>query len=475
MRTVNCFLLTTALLLAATQPARAQLPVSGIYVPERDIFDLTMQQIMSNFDIDAGVLAVSNNGVIVYQRGFGFSTPENTPMRLASVEKPIVSAAIRQLILDGDLNFTDRVFDLGSGLGILPHLPWQGLGDTRLAKITVQDLMNHLGGWDFAVPIGNPPLGSGTGGQAGDPQFLTAEIAIQMGNVPIPANRENIIRFMLSQPLQFDPGTIPTGGQCTNPSGNPAYCYSNFGHMVLGRIVEEVSGMGLVDFYHSRVITPDMWVPNQEIIYGRSLSQHQHPLEPFYNCGGCMCQNVFDPFGPMVPCPCGGFQLEAFQGHGNLVTSAVPLLRYMENYVVGVQAGAGAPWSLGIGGNFTGAFDGTNTSIIQRGDGINIVVLFSRRDSNAAASAAQLISAIITNSNPVFPTFDVDGYWIDFTAPPVPFEVGGFNHPFRNMSQALDVGAGAKLRFKPGSTSWTGTISHKVVMDSPFGTATIGN
>ncbi len=53
--------------------------------------------------------------------------------------------------------------------------------------------------------------------------------------------------------------------------------------------------------------------------------------------------------------------------------------------------------------------------------------------------------------------------------------VGGCDHPLRAMGQALVVGAEAKLRLQPGSTNWTGTISHKVLIDAPFGTAAIGN
>ena len=71
---------------------RAQLPVSGRPVPELKAFDDAMQSYMSTMGITAGVLAVSVDGCIVYQRGFGYlipppgevNLPENTPMRLAT-------------------------------------------------------------------------------------------------------------------------------------------------------------------------------------------------------------------------------------------------------------------------------------------------------------------------------------------------------------------------------------------------------
>lgn len=457
MTRLNALGLIIAILVAC--PVKAQLPMSGVHVAELDVFDNAMQGIMSGSNYGNGVLAVSKDGVVVYQRGFGINVPENMPMRLASVEKPICAAAIRKLIAVGDLNWSDEVF--GSS-GILPHQPFNGTwGDTRLGNITVMDLVNHQGGWDRAkAPIG-------------DPQFKAIQIASAMG-IASPAGRDDIIRYMLTQPLEYDPGT----NGCINANNQPTFCYSNFGYMVLGRIVEEVSGRSLSSFYRTRVITANMWIPYTEVFTGRALDINQDPREPPYHCSSCNCPNIFNPSGPGVPCPYGGFHIEAFKGHGNLVASAVPLLKYMDNYQVAVQSTAGTPlppMSFG-GGVFSGGMDGTSTCVWQRGDGTNIVVLFPRRTAgDLAGIAAGFISDIIDAQNLDWPTFAVDGFWVDFTAPAAQIEVGGYDHPFRTMNQALAVGSGAKIRLQPGSSSWTGTISHKILMDAPFGTATIGN
>lgn len=466
-----------SLILAATvfsRSACAQLPVYGKHVSELTAFDDLMQQFMNVNDIPEGVLAVGKDGFVVYQRAFGGNLPENTPMRLASVEKPIAAAAIRKLVSDGDLSLTDQVFSSRSGTsGILPHEPWNGAwGDNRLGDITVEDLMNHQGGWNHTTLLGTPPLSD----EHGDPQFLTLQIAQRM-DIPSPAGPDDIIRFMLSQPLQYDPGT---NGCVVNGTNNSTFCYSNFGYMVLGQIVEEVSGTSLLNFYRSRVLSPAMWVPRQEIFTGRSLRTAQNPREPSYLCSFCSVTNIFDATGPSVQNPYGGFHLEAFTGHGNLVSSAAPLLTYMDHYRVGVQAmdGAGLPVPLlpFNGRPFQGGMDGTSTCMWQRGDGINIVVLFpTRRAGNMAQVAAQLVSNTIDASISNWPTLAVDGFWIDFAAPPSNTEVGGYDHPFRNLDQGLAVGAGAKIRLKPGSSTWTGTISHKVQIDAPLGTAIIGN
>lgn len=449
-------------------PAQAQLPVSGIHVPQLTAFDDIMQSMMQDNGIAAGVLAVSEDGVVVYQRGFGVDVPENMPMRLASVSKSITAAAVHRLVADGAISLIDRVFDLGSGNGILPHQPWQGLGDPNIANIRVIHLLDHRSGWNHGTLVTNPPIGGG------DPQFHTVEIANAMG-IPAPAGRDDIIRFMLSQPLQYTPGT----DGCMTDSGTPTYCYSNFGYMLLGRIVEVTSGLSLHEFVRQRIITPQQGVPHQELFTGRTLLFNQDPREPLYQCTNCSCQNVFDPTGPLVPCPYGGFYLEAFIGHGNLVAGAVPLIRFMENYRIAVQGTAGLPLGDTIpGGNFAGSIDGSNTAVIQRSDGINIVVLFSKRDADLdqlyALTAASLVSAEI-NGLTDLPSFAVDGFWVDFHAPADPIEVGGYNHPLRTVQQAIDVGAGAKWRLKPGTSNWTGTIEQQVIIDAPFGDATIGN
>lgn len=444
-----------------TAPVGAGLPVAGVPVPDLEIFDNVMHAYMPFHGINAGVLAVSKDGVVVYQRGFGTGIPENTPMRLASVEKPITAAAVRKLIAAGVLNWSDPVFDLDECPGgLLSHVPWDGLADERLCDITLQDLVNHVGGWDRDTAA------------IGDPQFYTLQMAQEMGIAP-PAGRDDIIRYMLSQPLQFDPGT----NGCTDGNGNPFYCYSNFGYMVLGRIVEEYSGAGLVGFVHANVLTPQMWVPNQEVMFGRTFDANQSPREPTYQCTSCNCTNVFDPDGSGVPCPYGNWHQEAFLGHGNLVASAAPLLVYMDQYQVAVQMAAGTPLPPGDfgGGVFNGALQGTSTTMWQRDDGINIAVLFTHWGGTEHGQAvAGLISDIIDTQNFDWPTMAVDGFWIDFNASPGGVEVGGYHHPLRTMAQGLAVGAGAKLRFKPGATSWTGTISHRVQMDAPFGNVTIG-
>ena len=74
-----------------------------------------------------------------------------------------------------------------------------------------------------------------------DPMFIPIKIAKTFGTEP-PANQEQIIRYMLTQPLDFDPGEREA--------------YSNFGYCVLGRVIEKVSGKPYGKYVQEEVLAP---------------------------------------------------------------------------------------------------------------------------------------------------------------------------------------------------------------------------
>ena len=440
--------------LAGLPATIAQLPVTGVPVPELADFDDAMQDHMALYGLQAGVLAVSRDGCVVYQRGFGWLSeshplPENTPMRLASVEKPLTAATVRKLANLGHFSLGDCVFDLDQpGGGILDIEPWGDIGDDELQDITVEDLLHHEGGWDGEL-IGF------------DPQFEAIFIAGDMG-ISSPPGRVNTARYMLSQPLQHSPGT--------------QFAYCNFGYMLLGLIVEQFEGPLHVDAIREHALTPAMWVPATELIRGRTFLADQSPREPAYLCPEYTCTNAFDPEGPQIECPYGRWDHEAFTGHGNLVASAAPLLTFLDRYVV-FGSSIGMPLSAPISNGHTGAIDGTSTVARQRSDGINVVVLFNQRipnsDPDLAATMAAEIYELIDTTSITWPPRCVDGSWVDFNA--ASSGLGGYDEPFHTMDAALAATApGVKLRIKPGSSNWTGTLSSRIRIDAPLGTATIG-
>jgi CubicO group peptidase (beta-lactamase class C family) len=458
---------------------------TGVTVPSLNALDQAMINYMNANGVEGGALAVSNNGCIVYQRGFGWDIlpnipiPENMPMRLASVEKPLAAAVIQDMIANNEIAASDLIFDINGSGGLLPgnmYYPYDGLGDARLADITVMDLLQHRGGFGICQMT------------LGDPQFAVLEIADELG-VASPPGRANMVRYMMSQPLAYTPGTMTCSDAPGNCGDTPScasggcYCgvsYSNFGYMLLGLVVEHATGFRVDYNVRSRLLTPDLWVPETEVYRGLGPYNQVAQREPTY-LDDQTVTNVYDPGGDDVTRPYGGWDHYAFQGHGNMVASAAPLLKFLDTYiVVGANIGAlrgtlsgGAGWSM-----HTGGMAGTSTAALQRGDGINIVVLMSTRpdDDDAGDAASQVDTAInVLLADPTFtwPTWCLDGFWVNFNQSASGY--GGFSDPFVDMNAMVNSCTdGSKVHFQVGSTSWTGTVSTKMLWDAPWGTVTIG-
>lgn len=174
-------------------------------------------------------LALSHNGHIVYNRGFGYADADKKAQvnptslfRIGSITKTITAAAVLQLVEKNKLKLDDKVFEVLK-LEQPPSVPFDG----RWKLVTVLELLQHTGGWDS--------------GKSLDPMGPWPVISKEM-NLKSPADHGGIIQYMLAKPLQFDPGT--------------QHHYSNFGYCLLGRIIEKVSGESYEEYVQKHVLTP---------------------------------------------------------------------------------------------------------------------------------------------------------------------------------------------------------------------------
>ena len=69
---------------------------------------------------------------------------------IASVSKPITSAAVMKLVEEGKLELDDRVAPYIAHLTPAPG----ATVDPRWEQITIRHLLNHTGGWDRLKPNG---------------------------------------------------------------------------------------------------------------------------------------------------------------------------------------------------------------------------------------------------------------------------------------------------------------------------------
>jgi N-acyl-D-amino-acid deacylase len=323
-----------------TVPGAPAMPISGTAVPGMENVDVAVAELMARWDVPGGAVGIMKDGRLVYARGFGYADVESqrvaTPdalFRIASVAKPVTAAAVRLLAEQGRLSLDAPAFAL------LPQFtPLPGASeDPRLARVTVRHLLAHSGGWDHAATF--------------DPMFRSTEIAAATGT-PAPASTDAIIRFMMGQPLSFEPGT--------------RFSYSNFGYAVLGGVIERVTGTSYEQFVKESVLAP---VGVTRMRLGRSLYADRMPDEVRYYHPGIV-DSVFPGIGP-VPVPYGGFHLEAMDAHGGWVASVVDLLRFEKAWVPPPAQGY---WYQ------EGGLPGTTSIMVRGATGLAWVAVFNARE-----------------------------------------------------------------------------------------------
>jgi CubicO group peptidase (beta-lactamase class C family) len=166
----------------------------------------------------AAVLVIKD-GRVVFQRGYGITDLRShhkigahTNFRLASCTKQFTAMAIMLLVHDGKLRYDNRLTD------IFPDFPNYG------RSITIRNLLNHTSGlqdYEDLMP-------------ASDPNLPVEQIQIQDAGVLDLLERQTATKF--------EPGS--------------KWAYSNSGYVLLGLIVQKVSGESFPDFLHDRIFAP---------------------------------------------------------------------------------------------------------------------------------------------------------------------------------------------------------------------------
>ncbi|AKT43602.1 serine hydrolase [Chondromyces crocatus] len=139
------------------------------------------------------VVVVAREGAVVYRRAAGFAdreagqpVREDTPFRLASMTKPVVSAAALALVDRGLLKLDDPVTTW------LPSFRPR-LADGRAPTITVRQLLTHTSGLGYGLDA------------VGREAFLRLRVS---GGLDQPGlSLEENLRRLQQVPLSFEPGT----------------------------------------------------------------------------------------------------------------------------------------------------------------------------------------------------------------------------------------------------------------------------
>jgi CubicO group peptidase (beta-lactamase class C family) len=158
-------------------------------------------------------VAIVRDGQVVLEKGYGKrSLADGRPVdagtlfAIGSVTKQFTCACVLLLAEDGKLSVHDPVAKYYPSL-------------TRAKDITLLDLMNHVSGYPDYYPL----------------DFVDRRMRQ-------PIAEEELLRRYAGGKLDFEPGA--------------KYSYSNTGYILLGRVVEKVSGLGFGEFLARRIFKP---------------------------------------------------------------------------------------------------------------------------------------------------------------------------------------------------------------------------
>ncbi|HEY0030286.1 MAG TPA: serine hydrolase domain-containing protein [Bacteroidia bacterium] len=357
---------------------------TGVSTADFNGADKLISNFLSTWEIPGAGVAITKNGKLIYNKGFGFSDRANAEpakpyniYRIASVSKSITSIAIMKLAEEGRLSLTDRVFGAGAFLDQSYYL--HAISDDRIYSITIQQLLEHTSGWDRAVPC--------DGYSHSDPPFFPLHVAAVVGESN-PVSDCALIKFSLMKGLDKNPGT--------------AYAYSNIGYLILGKVIEKITGMSYEKYVKESIFKP---LSITDIHLAKNLSSDKQEREAEYNnktiTSSCYGDDV------KAPWQYGGFNIEAMHAHGGWIASAADLTKLM----LAVDGFSSSPniltdasiqqmskpcsvnksyakgWSVNAGNNWwhTGSLNGTSAFICRTNNGYTWAFLFNSRSDNSSA------------------------------------------------------------------------------------------
>jgi CubicO group peptidase (beta-lactamase class C family) len=314
--------------------------------------DTIIRTFMQKYNVPGLGVAISKDERLVFAKGYGLSdkskrwvTSPTHLFRVASVSKPITSVAVMKLVEDGRIKLTDKVFGRGAILGKIygtkPYSP-------NVEHISVQHLLEHTaGGW---------------GNSKNDPMFSKPSL-----------NHGQLISWVLDDvPLEHDPGST--------------YSYSNFGYCLLGRIIEQRTGIPYFQYVRDKILKP-MGIQDMHIA-GDSKSARR-PNEVIY-----YGQNGQNPYGMKVA---------RMDAHGGWIASPIDLVRFLVHVdrfpkkkdvlkrttidtmttPSDQNSGYAKGWFVNSSNNWWhgGLFNGSQAEIVRASHGFNWAVVLNTRST----------------------------------------------------------------------------------------------
>jgi D-alanyl-D-alanine carboxypeptidase len=183
----------------------------------------------------SGAVLIAHDGKPVFEQAYGFADREHhirnnvdTRLRIGSMNKMFTATAVLQLVQAGKIKLDAPLATY------LPDYPNKELAQ----KVTIHHLLTHTGG---------------TGDFFG-PEYNAHRLELR--------TLADYVALFGSRPLAFEPGS--------------KWEYSNYGFILLGRVIERVSGMSYYDYVAKHVYAPAGMTstgsePEDSVVANRSI------------------------------------------------------------------------------------------------------------------------------------------------------------------------------------------------------------
>jgi CubicO group peptidase (beta-lactamase class C family) len=193
----------------------------------------------------SGAALIAKDGKVVFEQAYGMADREKkipnqvtTQFRIGSMNKMFTAVSIMQLVQLGKIQLTDP---FGKYLTDYAN-------KDMASKVTIEQLLSHTGG---------------TGDIFG-PEFEAHRLELK--------TLQDYVRLYQKRPLKFEPGS--------------RWEYSNYGFLLLGAVIEKVTGESYYDYVREHVFEPAGMtltgsLPETDAVPGRAVGYMKEGTEPW--------------------------------------------------------------------------------------------------------------------------------------------------------------------------------------------------
>ena len=190
--------------------------------------DKEMKRYLRKWEMKGASVAIIRNDSLIFAKGYGWADEEKEVkmeaghiLRMASVSKLITAIGIMKLQDEGRLNIKNKVF---GPEGVMKDCDLDTLiRHSAYEHLTIEHLLRHQGGFYR------------------DPLFSSKDVMNQM-RLDHPPTADDFFRLILPKRLRYKPGTT--------------HRYSNFGYLLLSRIIEHVTGKSYEQYIKEEILAP---------------------------------------------------------------------------------------------------------------------------------------------------------------------------------------------------------------------------